>query len=100
MNDVLCEGLSDEVYNVCSGEPCAMADAVRELVKLSETGTQIVAATPPPDRAGLGRHVGSNAKILAETTWRPRASLTESRRRMLAYGSRPGRAALRWRSIC
>jgi len=86
MNDVLCEGLPGEVYNVCSGEPCAVADAVRELVKLSETGAQIVAATPAPDRAGLGWRVGSNAKILADgTTWRPRSSLTESLRRMLAH---------------
>jgi len=77
------EGRPGHVYNVCSAEPCPVADAVRELVRLSGTGAQTLSDTPAPDRGGISWSVGSNAKILAETSWRPRASLTESLRRML-----------------
>lgn len=77
------EGRSGEVYNVCSAEPCTVADAVQELIRLSGTGAQTLTDRPAPDRAGISWSVGSNAKILTETSWCPRVSLTESLRGML-----------------
>jgi hypothetical protein len=69
---------------VCSGIPCVVDDAVRELVALSATRAQIVSEATPSERGGISWSVGSNAKILAETKWRPSVSLTESLSRMLA----------------
>jgi len=78
------QGRAGEIYNICSGKPCVVADAVRELVTLSATGAQVVSEAAPSDRGGISWSVGSNAKILAETEWRPRVSLTKSLASMLA----------------
>jgi nucleoside-diphosphate-sugar epimerase len=77
------EGRPGEVYNICSGLACTVADAVHELVRLSGTGARVASRAPAPDRAGISWSVGSNARIVAETSWRPRVSLRESLARML-----------------
>jgi GDP-4-dehydro-6-deoxy-D-mannose reductase len=78
-------GRAGQVYNVCSGVPNVIGDVVRLLVDVSDTGAELaVSPAATSDRGNLSWSVGSNAKILAETEWRPQVDLIDSLRRMLA----------------
>jgi GDP-4-dehydro-6-deoxy-D-mannose reductase len=77
-------GRPGEVYNVCAGTPHVVGDVVREFVELSGTGATIESEAATSDRGNVSWSVGSNAKLLAETDWRPRVALADSLRAMLA----------------
>ena len=77
-------GTPGGVYNVCSGLPCSVGDAVDDLVRLSGTGARVEAMSREADRGGISWSVGSNAKIADETGWRPGTSFELSLKRMLA----------------
>jgi GDP-4-dehydro-6-deoxy-D-mannose reductase len=76
-------GTPGGVYNVCSGLPCSVGDAVDDLMRLSGTGARVDSMSRVGDRGGISWSVGSNAKIADETGWRPGTPFELSLRRML-----------------
>jgi GDP-4-dehydro-6-deoxy-D-mannose reductase len=75
---LLTEGRSGEIYNVCSGRGVSIDDVISILQEtlgtnaLLETDSRLVR---PNDNREV---VGSNLKIRAQTGWEPRVSLRES----------------------
>jgi GDP-4-dehydro-6-deoxy-D-mannose reductase len=71
-------GFSGHVYNVCSGVPTVVGDAVRALIEMSGTGAVLAARPAAPAPGSVPWSVGANDKLRAATGWRPRTSLAES----------------------
>lgn len=76
-------GAPGEVYNVCTGVPTTVADAVLALVALSGTGAQVVVKSSAPARANVSYSVGENLKLRSATGWTPRVALRDSLAAML-----------------
>jgi GDP-4-dehydro-6-deoxy-D-mannose reductase len=76
-------GVPGQTYNVCSGRPTVVEDAVRSLVELSGTGATVAARPAAPARGNVPWSVGRNEKLRAATGWSPRTPLTESLAAML-----------------
>ena len=72
------DGVSGEVYNVCSGEPTVVQDAARHLVDLSGTQAEIHSTQAAPDRGNVPWSVGTHDKLRAATGWRPTLTLDRS----------------------
>jgi GDP-4-dehydro-6-deoxy-D-mannose reductase len=70
------------VYNVCSGAPTKVSDAVQLLVRASGLDVEIASTSPEPSADDLPVSYGENSKLRA-IGWRPLISLEQSLRRAL-----------------
>jgi GDP-4-dehydro-6-deoxy-D-mannose reductase len=78
-------GKVGEVYNVCSGAPCRLADAIEEMKKLSSMRIG-VKTDPARVRSNEVPVVwGDAGKLQRQTGWRPRIQLKETISDLMRY---------------
>lgn len=83
--DGLLNGKRGEIYNLCSGVSCSIADLLQKLIKVAEVDVEIVV---DPDRlrpVDIPELVGSAAKAQKDFGWKPRIDQEASLHSLFAY---------------
>ena len=78
------EGRPGSIYNVCSGTSHVMRDVLKRLVSFSQA-KDLVIKEKQGQPESIHHSVGSNKKILRETTWKPTVSFEQSLKDTLEY---------------
>ncbi|MBM7866603.1 GDP-4-dehydro-6-deoxy-D-mannose reductase [Heliobacterium gestii] len=83
---LMTRGKSGQTYNVCSGKPIQIGDILRLMIQMS--GLEEVKVCEESKRVRMNdrmRIAGSFDRLNQETDWRPRFSMDETLRDLLAY---------------
>ncbi|HUP59846.1 MAG TPA: NAD-dependent epimerase/dehydratase family protein [Thermoanaerobaculia bacterium] len=72
------EGVSGEVYNVCSGHPSAISEVLDVLLRYAAVAIQVEHAAARYRAADVDEQYGTFERLRAATGWSPRISLERS----------------------
>lgn len=84
-HQLLLNGETGEIYNVCSETGCSLADILRKMMRIINVDAEIIVDEKlfrPDDNR---RIIGSNQKIRRQTGWQPSISIEESLRDVIDY---------------
>ena len=79
------KGKSCEAYNICSGGALPLRWMLEELIKMSGVKVEVRMDMNLARKYDIPLLVGSNAKILAETGWKPEIAFTDTLKSLLEY---------------
>jgi GDP-4-dehydro-6-deoxy-D-mannose reductase len=74
-----------DVYNICSERSYSIQTVLRALTKITGIKGNIVIDSPRLKKVDIPSQIGSYAKLMRHTGWRPEVALDQSLRDLVRY---------------